>query len=42
MVRWFTLGPVDSPWKPQLYGIQTMVTSWPSTWIGFIRGVTTP
>src|SRR4051794_39692534 len=41
MVRWFTLGPVDSPRKPQLYGIHTTVTSWPSACIAFIRGVTT-
>src|SRR6185295_2635642 len=40
IVRWLTLAPGERPEKPQLYGIQTIVTSLPSTWRGFIRGVT--
>ena len=40
IVRWLTLGPVDSPWKPQLYGIQTTVTSWSPIFSAFMRGVT--
>src|SRR6185436_725510 len=40
IVRWLTLGPVERPWKPQLYGIQTTVTSWPPMFSAFIRGVT--
>jgi hypothetical protein len=39
MVRWFTLGPVESPLNPQLYGIHTIVTSLPFTLSDFIRGV---
>ncbi len=40
IVRWLTLGPVDSPWKPQLYGIQTTVTSWSPIFSACMRGVT--
>ena len=40
IVRWLTLGPVDSPWKPQLYGIQTTVTSRSPIFSAFMRGVT--
>src|SRR5262249_27439678 len=40
IVRWLTLAPVDSPWKPQLYGIQTTVTSWSPILSAFMRGVT--
>src|SRR4029079_1082395 len=40
MVMWLTLGPVDSPWKPQWYGIQTTVTSWSPIFSAFMRGVT--
>ena len=39
-MRWLTLGPVDSPWKPQLYGIQTTVTSRSPIFSAFMRGVT--
>ncbi len=39
-MRWLTLGPVERPWKPQLYGIQTMVTSRSPIFNAFIRGVT--
>jgi hypothetical protein len=28
---------VDSPWKPQLYGIQTTVTSWSPILSAFMR-----
>ena len=40
IVRWLTLGPVDSPSKPQLYGIQTTVTSRSPIFSAFMRGVT--
>src|SRR4030095_9395503 len=40
IVRWLTLGPVDSPWKPQLYGIQTTANSWSAILIAFRRGGT--
>ena len=40
MVMWLTLGPVDSPWNPQLYGIQTTVTSWSPIFSASMRGVT--
>ena len=40
IVRWLTLGPVESPWKPQLYGIQTTVTSRSPIFSAFMRGVT--
>ena len=39
-MMWLTLGPVDSPWYPQLYGIQTTVTWWSPIFSSFIRGVT--
>src|SRR6185295_2868595 len=40
IVRWLTLGPVERPSKPQLYGIQTIVTSRSPIFSAFIRGVT--
>src|SRR5262249_41859845 len=41
MVSTLTLGPVERPLKPQLYGIQTIGTSWPAMRSDFIRRVTT-
>src|SRR5580692_8985801 len=40
MVRKFTLAPVERPLKPQLYGIQTTVTSRSPIFNAFLRGVT--
>src|SRR5436190_1222299 len=41
IVRWLTLGPVEIPLNPQLYGIHTIVTSWPSIFSVCILGVAT-